>query len=54
MCNIVIRNGVKAGLRTKYEAGGSNQNAVAFNWDTDIFSNYTIIKYRRSINVQVC
>ena len=40
--------GVKAGLYIKAEAGGSNQNAVALNWDTDV-GNYTIIKYRRSI-----
>lgn len=40
--------GVKAGLRIKAEAGGSNQNALALSWDTDI-GNYTIIKYRRSI-----
>lgn len=41
--------GVKAGLRTKAEAGGDHQTAIAVSWDTDIFSNYTIIKYRRSI-----
>ena len=41
--------GVKAGLRTKYEAGGDHKTAIAVSWDTDICNNYTIIKYRRSI-----
>ena len=40
--------GVKAGLRTKAEAGGDHQTAIAVSWDTNIGNN-TIIKYRRSI-----
>ena len=39
--------GVKAGLRTKAEAGGDHITAIAVSWDTDISSNYTIIKYRK-------
>ena len=37
--------GVKAGIRNKYEAGGSNEYATAHSWKSGI-GNKTIIRYR--------